>query len=336
MPLNQKWILSRVATGMYSPDVFRLEESPIAAPKDGEVVVRVRMISLDPILRVLIGPPTPDEDEPYVNPGDVMFGFGVGDVIESCASGIEVGDVVDGRMGWQTYATMPATAVIKRNPAYKPEDLLGVIGITGMSAYLGMHNVMAPAAGQTVVVSGAAGAVGTVAGQIAKIMGCKTVGIAGGPRKCERLVKELGLDGAVDYKATDWQEQLREACPEGIDLFFDTVGGEVLINVALQMKLGGRIGISGATSVYNEEEPKFGLRRLFVTVIVRDLILKGFTLIHFDQKGKEQAEERMLGWMRDGRLKAPTEVREGFEKLPAALLAQFKGENWGKLMVRIP
>ena len=263
-----------------------------------------------------------------------MRALGVGEVIASRNPKFAVGDHVQGLLGAQEYAISSGEGVTKIDAKAAPLPLyLSLFGATGMTAYFGLLEVGQPKAGETVVVSGAAGATGSVVGQIAKIKGCRAVGIAGGAEKCHYIVRELGFDAAIDYKADDVKAKLREHCPNGVDVYFDNVGGEILDAVLLQINRGARIVICGAISQYNNTTPVKGPSN-YLSLLVNRARMEGF--ICFDYAARYgQAAQEMAGWMAVGKLKSREDIVEGFENLPEVLLKLFKGENIGKLMLKV-
>lgn len=330
--MNRRWILRERPTGMVGPQHFELRTEPVATPGEGDVLVRTTLLSLDPANRAWMAP-TPTYKAPVV-PGEMMHGFAMGEVLESRADGFAKGDLVDGMIGWQDHAVMKASHLTRRDRRHKPEHLMGVLGVTGLTAYHGLLDVGRPRAGETVLVSAAAGAVGSIVGQIAKLKGCRVVGTAGGPEKCDWLTRELGFDAAVDYKAGNVRRALREACPDGVDVYFDNTGGEVL-NVALfLMNLKGRVVCCGNLSQYNAEKPEPGPAAVPGLLVVKRLRMEGFIVMDFaDQQDKAVAE--LAGWLADGKVKAAEDIVEGFENAPRALAELFQGRNRGKLLVRV-
>jgi NADPH-dependent curcumin reductase CurA len=242
--------------------------------------------------------------------------------------------MVSGELGWQQYAAISAHALTKHDRKHKPEHILGVLGITGLTAYFGMLDVGRPRPGETVLVSGAAGAVGSIAGQIAKINGCRVVGTTRGADKCRWIVDELGFDAAVDYTGQNLDQALKAACPNGIDVYFDNTGGDVLAAALRRMNPYGRVSCCGAVSQYNTSKPApgpFGVPGFLVTKRIR---MEGFIVMDFYNR-RAQAEATLARWVDEGKLKAAVDVIEGFEKMPTALAGMFAGKNRGKLMVRL-
>jgi hypothetical protein len=269
-----------------------------------------------------------------VNLGEVMQGGAVGQVVESRAEGLAAGDFVTGMWGWQEFAIENAKSVRKLDPALAPvSTALGVLGMPGMTAYFGFLDICKPQAGETVLVSGAAGAVGSLVGQIAKIQGCRAIGVAGTDDKVDWLVKELGLDAGFNYKSTsDYSARLKELCPKGIDCYFDNVGGALTDAVLPQMNVYGRVSICGQISQYNLEKPELG-PRLLSHVLVKQLKVEGFIIFRFQNRYPEGIQQ-MARWLREGRLKHREEVVEGFENIVKAFIGMLHGENTGKMLVK--
>jgi NADPH-dependent curcumin reductase CurA len=331
MSMNKQWIYARKPAAEVGPDNFDLKESALPEPKAGEVLVKTKLLSLDPASRAWMQGAT---YRSQLNPGDVMAGWGLGEVVTSNAKGFEPGDLVSGEYGWQRYAALPARALTKHDRKHKPEHILGALGITGLTAYFGMLDVGRPRPGETVLVSGAAGAVGSIAGQIAKISGCRVVGTTRGVDKCKWIVDELGFDAAVDYSQGNLDKALKVACPSGVDVYFDNTGGEVLEVALRRMNVFGRVACCGAISQYNTGTPSpgpFGVPGFIVTKRIR---MEGFVVMDFYNR-RAQAEAAIAGWLESGALKAPVDIVEGFEKMPSALAGMFAGRNRGKLMVRV-
>jgi NADPH-dependent curcumin reductase CurA len=326
----------RLATrphGMLTPEVWELTEEQVPAPAAGQVLVEVQMISLDPAMRGWLN------DVPsYVPPvgiGEVMRAGGVGRVVSSADGRFGEGDWVSAVTGVQEYALLDGDALTPIDTALAaPETYLGALGISGMTAYFGLLDVGRPQAGETVVVSGAAGSVGSLVGQIARIHGCRSVGIAGGPEKCAWLTGELGFDAAIDYRAEEVRGALRPAAPEGIDVFFDNVGGEILDAALTRMARGGRIVICGAISQYNATAAVAGPSN-YLSLLVKRATMAGFVVFDYAGRYREAAGE-IAGWLADGSLIAREEVLDGgVEAFGATLMRLFNGENTGKLVLRM-
>ncbi len=328
---NRQWIFARAPNGAVSPDCFEWREAPVPVPGPGEVLVRTRMLSLDPANRAWMNGPSYREQ---VMPGDVMHGFTLGEVVASNVPEFTTGDLVDGMSGWQDYAAVSAGSLTKRNARLAPEHLIGVLGVTGLTAYHGLFDVGLARPGDVVLVSAAAGAVGTITGQLARLAGCHVVGIAGGPEKCDWLVNELGFHGAIDYKAADFRAQLRAACPNGVDVYFDNVAGEVLDAALLSMNERGRIVCCGAVSAYDGGVSPAGSPLLPGLLITRRLRMEGFIVLDY-AAARPQAEARLAGWVEAGQLKTFMDIVEGLENAPAGLVRLLAGGNFGKMAVQV-
>ena len=329
--MNRQWLYAKQPQGKIGPDTFQWTEGPIPVPRDGETLVRTRMLSLDPANRAwMMGKTYRDALEP----GQVMSGFAIGEVVESKSGGLKAGDIVEGDWGWQDYAAMPARRLTKRTIKAPFELLIGPLSITGLTAYFGLLSIGQPKPGDTVLVSAAAGAVGTMAGQIAKLSGCRVVGTAGGQDKCDWLVRELGFDAAVDYKAGGVYRALRAVCPNGVDVYFDNTGGPVLEAALSLMNLRGRIVCCGNVSQYDVEKPAPGPMAVPGLVVTKRLRLEGFVVMDFfDQRA--EAEARLARWVEDGKIKAIVDIVDGLDKAPQALIGLFEGRNKGKMAVRV-
>jgi NADPH-dependent curcumin reductase CurA len=318
---------------MVEPSNFELHEAPAPEPAEGEFLVRNLYLSLDPAMRTWMA-----DQASYIPPvqiGEVMRGACVGRVLESRNPDYTPGEVVLGIFNWQEYATsdgggaIPVTKVPDGVPVTLP---LSVLGITSLTAYFGLKEIAKPASGETVVVSGAAGATGSVAGQLAKIWGCKVVGIAGGPEKCEWLTGELGFDAAIDYKGEKVSSRLRELCPKGMDVFWDNVGGEVLEAALANLAMGARVVLCGAISNYNASAPT-GPRN-YMNLLVRRACMEGFVV--FDYMGRaDEAMAELAPLVMEGKIRHREDVRDGLEAAPAALVDLYSGDNKGKLLVKI-
>jgi NADPH-dependent curcumin reductase CurA len=330
--VNHQFRLAARPQGMVGREHFDYIEEPVAELADGEVLVKTAYISLDPAMRGWMA-----EGRSYIPPveiGEVMRAGTVGTVVESKGQKLAVGDHVSGWLGVQEYAVCEENAVFKVDageiglPTY-----LGALGMPGVTAYFGLLDVGAPKEGETVVVSGAAGAVGSVVGQIAKIKGCRVVGIAGGPDKCGWIVEELGFDAAIDYKSEDVGEALRKQCPEGIDVYFDNVGGEILDAALARLARGARVPICGAISQYNNLEAVKGPSN-YMSLLINRARMEGFVVIDYMSRAPEATRE-MAGWIAEGKLIAREDVVEGFDSFPEALQKLFRGENVGKLVLKV-
>lgn len=331
---NRRLVLAQRPTGMVDESTTRLEQHEMPDLQDGEALVKVRYISIDPTIRTWM-----DDAPGYLPPiavDDVVRSGGVGEVIESRTDAYAQGELLFGMTGWQDWviADQGERAMQKLPAGVPPTSALGVFGITGMTAYFGMTDVGRVKEGDVVVVSGAAGATGSTAGQIAKIKGAKkVVGIAGGPEKCAWIVEELGFDAAIDYKNENVAARLREACPDGLDLYFDNVGGTILNDCLGQIALRGRVVLCGAISAYNTREAASGPVN-YINLLIRRGRMEGFIILdYFDRFPQAQAE--VGGWLSEGKIKAAEHVVEGLENAPDALNLLFTGGNTGKVIVKV-
>jgi NADPH-dependent curcumin reductase CurA len=329
-PVNHQFKLARRPVGMVQRSDFEYTEAPVPDPGDGEVLVKILYLSLDPAMRGWM-----NEGKSYIAPvgiGEVMRAGAVGRVVTSNDPNIAVGDHVVGMLGVQEYAVAKAKQLTKIDPRRAPLPVyLGTLGMPGMTAYFGLLEVGQPKEGDTVVVSGAAGAVGQVVGQIAKIKGCRVVGIAGGPDKCDYL-RSIGFDAAIDYKHEDVKAALRQHCPKGVDVYFDNVGGDILDAVLTQLAMHARIVICGAISQYNEAKMKGPSN--YMSLLVNRARMQGMVVFDYASRYGEAARE-MAGWMATGQLKSREDVVEGLETFPDTLSKLFKGENTGKLVLKV-
>jgi hypothetical protein len=327
---NRQFLIDHLPKGKLGPEVFRLEEGPMPSLKDGEVLLRTRYISLDAANRAWMWGAT---YRAALSAGQVMAGGALAEVVESRAPGFAPGDFVFADTGWQDYAALPAKHLQKLGTAKPITYLMSVYGIAGLTAYFGLLECGKPKAGETVVVSAAAGSVGMFVGQIAKIKGCRTIGIAGGAEKCAFLTSKLGYDDAVDYKAGDTRRALRAVCPDGIDVYFDNVGGDILEAALANMRNHGRIACCGAVSQYDAPAPH-GPRGVPGLIVTKRLNLRGFVVMDFaDQYDKALAD--LKSWVESGKLKVYEDIIDGFENLPNALIGLLAGENIGKRMVKV-
>jgi NADPH-dependent curcumin reductase CurA len=310
---------------------FRLSQGTVPSPKEGEVLVRTRYISLDAANRAWMHGAT---YRAAVEAGTVMAGGAIAEVVESQAKSFAPGDLVFADSGWQDYAALPAKQLIKMPKIEPLTHLLSVYGIAGLTAYFGLLDVGKPKAGETVVVSAAAGSVGSLVGQIGKIKGCRVVGIAGGGEKCAWLTRELGFDAAVDYKAGNVFKDLKAAAPQGIDVYFDNVGGEIFEACLAQMNMRGRIACCGAISQYDGATPERGARGVPGLLVVKRLTVQGFIVMDYFGE-RERATADLSSWVASGKLKVQEDIIEGLENTPQALIGLLAGENRGKRMVKV-
>jgi NADPH-dependent curcumin reductase len=330
--VNRQYRLAARPVGLPKRSDWSFHEEPVPVPGDDEILVKVLYLSLDPAMRGWM-----NEGKSYIPPvgiGEVMRAGGVGVVVASNSPALAVGDYVSGLVGIQDYAVLKAGKATKVEPALAPLPVyLGTLGMPGMTGYFGLLDIGQPKAGETVVVSGAAGAVGTVVGQVAKIKGCRVVGIAGGAEKCRFLTEELGFDAAIDYKSEDVRTALRTACPKGIDVYFDNVGGDILDAALANLAMHARIIICGAISQYNNTTPVKGPSN-YLSLLVNRARMQG--MVVFDYAGRYGEGVRdMAGWLKSGQMKTREDVVDGLETFPETLLKLFAGENTGKLVLKV-
>jgi NADPH-dependent curcumin reductase CurA len=323
---NRQWLLAKRPEGMVSPANFELREVPLPEPGDGEILVRSLYLAFEPAMRGWM------EDRPsYIPPvaiGEVMRGGVVAQVVASNDPDFAVGSLVQGMLGWQEYAVTGKGRVTPIPDGTPPTWPLGVLGITGLTAYFGLLDIGKPASGETVVVSGAAGATGSVAAQIARIHGCRVIGIAGGSEKCAWLTGDARLDAAIDYKSEDVGARLDTLCPDGVDVFFDNVGGDILDAVLARIALRARIVLCGGISGYNEKEPPPGPRNLMNLVRQRGR-MEGLIVIDYAARFGEGLSQ-LAAWVRSGEIAHREDIQEGFEYAPQTFLRLFSGKNLGK------
>jgi NADPH-dependent curcumin reductase len=329
---HREIIYVRAPEGMPDASCFRLVEASIPEPTGGQVLVRTHFLSIDPYMRRQMGGGHNQYANP-LKPGDVMIGRGVGVVIESRHLDFKVGDPVQGEFGWREHVALDGRGLRKLPADLKPLSLgLGLIGQSGATAMVGLVDIARIKAGEMVVVSAAAGAVGSAVGQIARIKGCRAIGIAGGPEKCRHIVADLGFDDCVDYKAGPIGPALAKATPQGVDIYFDNVGGDILDAVLLRLNMNARVPICGQISQYNRSERQ-GLRNAGV-FLDKCVMLQGFRIgSHLARR--DQALDELMDWFRAGRLKFRETVAEGLDAAPAALVNMLSGGNIGKQVVRL-
>jgi len=331
--VNRQWLLARRPRGEVSPEDFRWAEGPVPEPGEGEVLVRNLLLSCDPTQR---GWMAGDTYLPAVKIDAVMRAIAAGEVVASRHPAWSPGDLAQGMFGWQDYAVARPGTPTAPGPVFPGvplETAMSALGLTGLTAYFGLLEVGRPRAGETVVVSGAAGATGSAVGQIARIQGCRAIGIAGGAEKCRTLTGQFGFDAAIDYKSEDVAARLRALCPKGIDLFFDNVGGEILDAALENLAMRGRVVICGAISGYSDSAPPPGPRN-YLNLLIKRGRMEGFIILDFMSRAAE-ALPSLAGWLRDGRLKDRVDVVQGLENAPLALRRLFRGENQGKQLVRV-
>lgn len=333
--MNRQWLLASRPQGMVTESNFQYHEVPVPELEDGQFLVRNCYIAFEPAMRGWM-----DDRPSYIPPiqvGEVMRAVTTGQVVASKHPDYQPGDCVQGGFGWQEYAVttgkgglMPASKIPAGASLTAP---LGVLGITGLTAYFGLLDLGQPKGGETCVVSGAAGATGSIAGQIARIKGCRVIGIAGGPDKCAWLTDAARFDAAIDYKSEDVAARLRELCPDGIHIFFDNVGGEILDAVLAQIAMKARIVLCGGISRYNDEELQPGPKNYF-NLILQRARMEGFILVDYYRRFAEGVQE-LNGWLDSGQLVHQEDIQEGFANAPRTFLRLFEGKNLGKQLLKI-
>src|SRR5258707_7004958 len=332
--MNRQLVLCNRPKGLCAPGDLQLAEGPVPTIADGQALARVKYLSIDPTMRVWMAH---DSYLPIVGIGEVMRAAGLAEVVESRHKDFKKGDKAVGLTGLQEYCVIdPADKrkifrKVPPIPLISDTAFLGVLGITGITAYFGMMDIAKPQKGETLVVSAAAGATGSIAGQIGKIQGCRVVGIAGGAEKCKWLTEELGFDAAVDYKQPDWKEQLAAATPKGIDIDYENVGGEIMNEVLKRMNLHGRVVLCGLISGYTKEDPAL---ESFATILRKRLRVQGFIILDYADRFMEGATQ-LAKWKMFGKLKDRETIVEGLEKAPDAINMLFTGGNIGKLIVKV-
>ena len=330
--VNHQFRLAARPEGLPKESDWDRTEEPVGEPGEGEVLVKTLYLSLDPAMRGWM-----NEGRSYIPPvgiGEVMRALAAGEVVASNHSGFAPGDHVTGLLGVQEYAIASGDALMKVDTDLAPLPVyLSTLGMPGMTAYFGLLDIGRPAAGETVVVSGAAGAVGGLVGQIAKLKGARAIGIAGGEDKCRHIVDELGFDGAIDYKAGDLDAALGEHCPDGIDVYFDNVGGEILDAALARLGRNARVVICGAISQYNASAAMKGPSN-YMSLLVNHASMTGFVFSDYLDRLGEGAQD-MAGWLAAGDLKSREDVAEGFDNFPETLLRLFEGANTGKLVLAV-
>jgi NADPH-dependent curcumin reductase CurA len=330
--INHKFLLAARPMGMLKRSDWTFTQEPVGEPNEGELLVQLLYISLDPAMRMWLNDVR--SYTPPVGVGELMRALGVGVVKASLNPRFEIGDHVSGLFGVQEYALTDGRGVTKVDTRAVPlPKYLSALGMPGMTAYFGLLDTAQPNPAETVVVSAAAGAVGALVGQIAKITNCRAVGIAGGAEKCRYIVHELGFDAAIDYKSEDVKQSLQKHCPKGIDVYFDNVGGTILEAALSNLARGARIVICGAISQYNNSGPMAGPRN-YMSLLSNRATMKGMLVFDYVDR-YPQARAEMAGWMAAGKLKSREDIVEGLETFPEALLKLFKGENLGKLMLKV-
>jgi len=335
--VNHRIVLNSRPVGAPTPDNFRLEENSLPAPAAGQLLLRTLYLSLDPYMRGRMS------DAPsYAAPvalGEVMVGGTVSRVEASHHPDFKTGDLVLGQTGWQSHALSDGSGLAKLDPGMaQPSLALGVLGMPGFTAYMGLLDIGQPQAGETVVVAAASGAVGSVVGQIAKLKGCRVVGIAGGADKCRYVAGELGFDDCLDHHRADFAQRLAVACPNGIDVYFESVGGAVFDTVLPLLNAKARIPVCGLIARYNDTALPPGPDRLGLltrTLLTKRIKMQGFII--FDDYAPRYGEffEQMSAWIKDGKIKYREDLVDGLENAPQALIGLLEGKNFGKLVVRV-
>ncbi|WP_192553160.1 NADP-dependent oxidoreductase [Pseudomonas sp. IzPS59] len=337
LTLNQRFVLASRPVGAPTPENFRLEREALPDLEDGQLLLKTLYLSLDPYMRGRMSD-APSYAAP-VQIGEVMTGGAVSRVEQSRHPKFQVGDLVVGATGWQSHSLSDGRNIIPIPSGLpSPSMALGVLGMPGMTAYMGLMDIGQPKAGETLVVAAASGAVGSVVGQVAKIKGLRAVGVAGGAEKCKYVVEELGFDACIDHKAPDFAEQLAKACPKGIDIYYENVGGHVFDAVVPLLNPKARIPLCGLIAGYNATEAPKGPDRLPAlqrTLLTKRVRIQGF--IVFDDYGDRQPEfiSAMVPWVRDGKVKFREDVVNGLEQAPQAFIGLLEGRNFGKLVVRV-
>ena len=330
--MNKQLLLNERPVGEVNATTWRLETQDIPTITDGQMLVQVAYVSLDPAMRGWM-----NDAKSYIAPvqlGEVMRAGGVGKVISSKTDAFKEGDYVYGMPGVQQYHVTDGKGWVKVDPNALPlPNYLGVLGMPGFTAYFGLLLVGKPKEGETVLVSGAAGAVGSVVGQIAKIKGCRAVGIAGGPEKCKYVVEELGFDACIDYKNENVKRAIRRECPDGVDVYFDNVGGDILDAALAAINRGARIPICGAISQYNNTTPVKGPAN-YLSLLVNSARMEGFVVFHFAHKYAE-AGMALGQWVAEGKIKSKEHIEEGIENFLPTFQKLFNGEKKGKLVLKV-
>ena len=330
--MNKSWILYNRPSGYPKSEDFRLVESELPELLEGEILIESKFLSLDPYMRGRMN--DTKSYAPSLKLGDVITGEAVGKVIKSRNRKIKEGYFVNAHIGWQEYGKTDGNSVRIIDPNLAPiSTALGILGMPGLTAYFGLLNICKPLPGDTVVVSAASGAVGAIVGQIAKIMGCRVIGIAGSEQKIDYCSSELNFDFVINYKKENVINKILEYAPEGVDVYFDNVGGEISDAVISNIAIGGRIAICGQISLYNLEEASMG-PRMGGTLLINQASMQGFLVFQF----KSQYQDgliRLSDWVRKGSLKYKEDIIDGIENVPKAFIGMMNGKNFGKLLIRL-
>ncbi len=332
MSENTEVVLADRPQGHLEPGHFRVQDAGMPVAGAGEVLLRILWLSVDPANRAWMSP-VPTYVAP-VKPGDVFPGFGLGEVVASNAAGFAPGDLVEGVTGWRRFAALPARGLRRLKRREPVTQHLSVLGITGKTAWFGLEEIGRPKRAETVVVSAAAGAVGSIAGQLAKIAGARVIGIAGGEAKCRHVVEDLGFDAAIDYKAESVGEGLKRHGVKGVDVYFDNVGGPMLESVLFRMANFGRIVCCGNVSQYDTATPAPGPRGVPGLLVVKRIRMEGFIVLDYEAR-YDEAEEALAGHVAAGRLKYVEDVLEGIDRAPEGLIRVLAGGNTGKTMIKV-
>lgn len=331
--VNKQILLIKRPEGLPDESCFKMVETPVPRPEKGQILVRTKFLSVDPYMRGRM-----NDRKSYIPSFELsqpLVGGAVGEVVESRSDKLSTGDFVTGFLPWQDYSIADETNVRKLDPETAPvSTALGVLGLTGLTAFFGLLDIGQPKSGETVVISGAAGAVGMIAGQISKLKGCRVVGIAGSDRKIGYLLDELGFDAAVNYRtARELSKALEDACPRGVDVYFDNVGGDISDSVLTLINDNARIVLCGQISLYNETEVPNG-PRIQPLLVTHSAMMKGFIVRNYAPRFEEGIKQ-LAEWIKENKLKYTETIIEGLENAPAAFLGLFKGENLGKQIVKL-
>ncbi len=331
--VNRQFVLAARPIGLPKESDFKMIEAPVPSPREGEALVRSLYLSVDPYMRGRMN--VTASYAPHVELGEVMVCGGVGEVVESKNPNLRAGEIVVFPMGWQEFAITDGTNARKVDPKVAPVSTsLGVLGMPGMTAYIGLLEICGVKSGETVVVSGAAGAVGSIVGQIAKLKGCRVIGIAGGPKKIDYLLNECGFDAAFDYKSTEnYRAAIKDLCPNRVDVYFDNVGGPISDAVLSYLNTHARIAICGQISQANDTQQATG-PRMYRHLLVARAKMQGFLVFDYEERTNEVLAQ-MTQWVQSGKIKYREDVVEGFENMPRAFIGLFTGENIGKRVVKI-
>lgn len=332
---NRSWTLAARPDGAPKLTDFEFKESSIPKPGPGEILVATRYHSLDPYMRGRMNPPTPASYTAPVPIGGVMESDSVGEVIESNSDLFSVGDIAMGKIGWQEYGVLDGRNARKVDPDAAPiSTSVGILGMPGLTAYFGLFEVGQPIAGDTVVVSAASGAVGAVVGQLAKINGCRVIGVAGSDDKVSYVVDKLGFNAGINYKTEDVAERMAALCPEGINVYWDNVGGPITDAAVDNLAIGSRAVICGQIALYNATSPPQGPRNIARMLLTRRARMEGFLVFQYAERYQEGLD-RLAHWIRDGSLKYREDVVEGIENSPSAFIGLLEGANFGKLVIKV-